>query len=135
MSQTPGENSGQPATARAEELLNNLGQRIGFFAAQTGQRIQNAAASIRDEADRMDQPSTEPGEKSNSPTIARTEEQGKLAMERAEDLVDHLGQRLGHFFALAGFQIQKAAARIREEGEDIWAEAQNIRQERLRSPH
>lgn len=134
MSQTPGEQSDQPATARAEELLNNLGQRIGFFAAQTGQRIQNTAASIRDEADRMDQPSTEPGEKSHSPTIARTEEQGKLAMERAEDLVDRLGQRLGHFFALTGFQAQKATARMREEAEDIWAEAQNIRQGRSRSP-
>jgi hypothetical protein len=43
-------------------------------------------------------------------------------MERAEDLVERLGQRLGHFTALAGFQIQKATARRREEIEDMWAE-------------
>ena len=134
MSQTPGEQSDQPATARAEELLNNLGQRIGFFAAQTGQRIQNTAASIRDEANRMDQPSTEPGEKSQSPTIARAEEQGKLAMEKAQGVANRLGQRLSHFFALAGFPIQKATARVREEVCDIWAQAQNIRQERSGSP-
>jgi len=118
MSQTPGEQSGHPATARAEELLNNLGQRI-----------QSAAVSLRDEADRMDQPSTEPGEKSHSSTIARAEEQGKLAMERAEELVD----RLSHYLALAGFQVQRAMAYMREEGEDIWAEAQNIHQKRTRS--
>jgi tRNA U34 5-carboxymethylaminomethyl modifying enzyme MnmG/GidA len=134
MSQAPGEQPGQLATARAEELLDSMGRRIGLFAAQAGQRIQHVAASIREEADRMDQPSTAPGEKSQAPTIARTEEQGKLTMERAEDLVERLGQRLGHFTALAGFQIQKATARVREEVEDMWAEAQNIRQERSRPP-
>jgi hypothetical protein len=111
-----------------------MGRRIGLFAAQTGQRIQNVAASIREEADRMDQPSTQSGEKSHSAAIAGTEEQGKLAMERAEDMVERLGQRLTHFTALAGFQIQKATARMREEVEDMWAEAQNIRQERSRPP-
>jgi hypothetical protein len=134
MSQAPGKQSGQPATERAEELWDGMGRRIGLFAAQAGQRMQHVAVSIREEADRMDQPSTVPGEKSHSPAMARTEQQGKLAMERAEDLVDRLGQRLGHFTALAGFQIQKATARMREEVEDMWAEAQNIRQERSRPP-
>jgi len=134
MSQTPKEQPAQPATARAEELLDNLGRRIGFLAAQASQRIQNAATSIRDEADGMDQLDTEPGEKSHSPTTARNEEEWKLAMTRAEDLVEQLGQRLSHYIALAGFQIQRTTARMREEGEDIWAEAQNIRQKRTRPP-
>src|SRR5437899_1152765 len=64
MSQTSGEKSGQPATERAEELLDSMGRRLGFFAALAGRRIQNAAASIREEAERRDQQNTTPGENS-----------------------------------------------------------------------
>ena len=42
------------------------------------------------------------------------------AVERAEDLVDQFGERLGT-------TLGRFAARAREELEDIWAEAQNIR--------
>jgi hypothetical protein len=48
-------------------------------------------------------------------------------VQRAEVVVDQLGQRLGHFLSIAGQQLRKVAARTREEAEDIWAEAQNIR--------
>jgi hypothetical protein len=82
MSQTPEE---QPATARAEALLGSLGRRFDLFAAQAGQRMQNIATSIREEADRMDQPATASGEKAHSPLAASAEERGKLAMTRAEE--------------------------------------------------
>jgi hypothetical protein len=134
MSQTPGEASKQPATVRAEALLDNVGQRLGLFAALTAQRIQHATASIREEADRLDQPNTSSEEKPASPALAQTEESGKQTKERAEELVDQLGQRIGHFAALSGLQIQRVAARAREEVEDMWAEAQNIRQESSRKP-
>lgn len=49
------------------------------------------------------------------------------ATQRAEVLVDAAGQRLGHFATLAGQRLQKWVALAREEGEDIWAEAQDIR--------
>ncbi len=42
------------------------------------------------------------------------------AMQRAEELVDAWGQKIGHFTA-------RLLARTREEAEDIWAEAQSIR--------
>ena len=58
------------------------------------------------------------------------EQSGQPATARAEELLDNLGQRLTHFFALAGFPIQQATARMREEAGDIWAQAQNIRQQR-----
>jgi len=134
MSQIPGENSGKPATARAEEVLDNLGRRIGLFTAQAGQRIQNVAASIREEADRLDQPETAPGEKSKTPLVAQTEEQGKPAKERAEVLVDRMGQRVSNWTSRTGFQVQRAVAFMREEVEDMWAEAQNIRRQKGRSP-
>lgn len=132
MNQTPREKSDHPATERAEELLDSMGRRIGFFAALAGQRIQNAAASIRVGTEQMNEPNTAPRENASQPTIARTEEKGKPAMERSEELVDSVVQRLSHYASLVGFQIQRATARTREEAEDMWAEAQNIRQENSR---
>lgn len=59
-------------------------------------------------------------ETKNGPTQNET-------MQRAEVMVDQLGQRLGRFLSAAGTQLRKATARAREEAEDIWAEAQHIR--------
>ena len=132
MSQTPEGTPRQPATVRAEALLDNVGQRVGLIAAQTVQRIQHAATSMREEADRLDQPGTSPEEKPGSPLPGRTEESGKPAKERAEELVDQLGKRIGHYGALTSLQVLRATARVREEVEDMWAEAQNIRQGRGR---
>jgi len=52
----------------------------------------------------------------------------RLATERAELIVDRMAQGIGRFTALAGLRIRKIAALTREEGEDMWAEAQGIRQ-------
>ena len=133
MSQTSREKSGQPATARAEEVLDSMGRRIGLFAARAGQRIQNTATSLREEADQMDQPDTAPGKKASQPGLTRAEK-SQLAMQRSEELVNRMVQRLSFYAAMAGYQVQKAAARAREEAEDMWAEAQNIRQENSRKP-
>jgi hypothetical protein len=132
MNQTPEEQPAQPATARAEALLGNLGRRFDRFTAQAGQRMHNAATSIREEADQMDQPATGSGEQAHGPRVARTEEEGKLAMERAEEFVDRVSHRLGHYLALGTFQAKRTTSRLREEGEDMWAEAQSIRQKKSR---
>ncbi len=52
------------------------------------------------------------------------------ATERAEAVVDLLGERIGAFAFIAGFQIRRLAARAREEAEDLWAEAQSVRRAR-----
>jgi hypothetical protein len=49
------------------------------------------------------------------------------ATERAEILVDQLGQKLGQWSGTAGERLRRFWARTREEGEDMWAEAQDIR--------
>ncbi len=54
------------------------------------------------------------------------ERQDRPATERAEELADRMGQRLGHATILVGLRIRKMAALAREEAEDIWAEAQSI---------
>lgn len=52
------------------------------------------------------------------------------AMERAEELVGHAGQRVGALTSLTALRIRKLAALAREEAEDVWAEAHNVRQRR-----
>jgi hypothetical protein len=47
-------------------------------------------------------------------------------MRRAEELVDRIGTRVGEPTAFLGHQLLRFGARIREEAEDIWAEAQNV---------
>lgn len=130
MEHTSGEQPGQAATARAEALLDNLGYRISLFASQAAQRVQNVATAIRDRAEQMERPSTEPGERTHSPKIEGAEEQGEIALVRAEDLVRRFEQQIGHYTSLASSYLQRQAARVREEGEDIWAEAQSICRER-----
>ena len=49
------------------------------------------------------------------------------ATERAEELVDRVGESVGNFAALAGWRMLKVAAFVREEAEDVWAEAQSVR--------
>ena len=60
-----------------------------------------------------------------------TEDQGgrsrRPATERAEELVDRVGESVGHLASLAGWRMLKAAAFVREEAEDVWAEAQSVR--------
>jgi hypothetical protein len=50
-------------------------------------------------------------------------------MERAEELVDRAGQWARPLASLVGLRILRAAALAREAAEDIWAEAQNVREE------
>lgn len=116
------------ATTRAEELLDRTGQRLAIFALQTRQRLQETISSIRSEADRMDQPSQHNGETRNKAT--RTDQQASaessLGTERAEDIIDRWTQRIGATATISSLQVQRFMARMREEVEDIWAEAQEI---------
>ncbi|HEV2093187.1 MAG TPA: E3 binding domain-containing protein [Rubrobacter sp.] len=49
------------------------------------------------------------------------------ATERAEELVDRMGEGIGYFASLTGLRLLKVAALAREEAEDMWAEAQSLR--------
>jgi hypothetical protein len=48
-------------------------------------------------------------------------------VRRAEELVDRIGVRVGEITASLGHQLLRLGARVREEAEDIWAEAQSLR--------
>lgn len=45
----------------------------------------------------------------------------------AEEMVDRIGAQIGRFATLVGHELLRAAARAREEVEDMVAEAQSIR--------
>ena len=130
MSQTQGR-SDKPPVVRADELLDNLGRRIGLFAGLAGQRIQSAAVNVRDQTRQMNQPETAAGEHATQPAGAEEAAQpgAEKATAKAEELVEGMTQRLGLFAARAGLQIQKATARMREGADDIWAEAQSVRKD------
>lgn len=57
-----------------------------------------------------------------------TEEASRQAMQRAEEMVDRLGEQVGQYVSAFGHNVLKWVARAREEAEDIWAEAQAIRE-------
>jgi hypothetical protein len=48
-------------------------------------------------------------------------------MERAEEMVDRIAERVSELTSVWGRKVLRLAARAREEAEDIWAEAQAIR--------
>lgn len=50
--------------------------------------------------------------------------------QRAEEIVDHAGERVGYFASSMAQRIRIATARAREEAEDMWAEAQSIRRKK-----
>ena len=150
MNQTPTENTentantGQSATERANQMLNQAGMRIGILAATARARLQQAATQIREEADHMDhippdgtKVSTEnghtvkrPGTTANASASSSPEAQQTAlpTTDRAEQMVDVAAQRVSHIAASVSFNIQKAWARTREEAEDILADAQAMRQ-------
>ncbi|CAA9587019.1 MAG: hypothetical protein AVDCRST_MAG19-5007 [uncultured Thermomicrobiales bacterium] len=51
------------------------------------------------------------------------------ATERAEEMLDRAGERVGRFASLLGQRVRRAAALAREEAEDMWAEAQSMRRQ------
>jgi len=64
------------------------------------------------------------------PGSTTTAEGDRSSTERAEEMVDRFAERVGHWTSVVGRKLLWLGARAREEAEDIWAEAQNIRQRR-----
>jgi hypothetical protein len=119
-------------TEKAEELLDRTGRRIGLFAGQVNQRIQGVATSLRKNAG---QGAARVGQPETAQETAQAGEPGQPATEKAEALVDRMGERVGTLAAVAGLQVMRITALLREGIEDMWAEAQNIRLQSRGKPH
>ncbi len=125
--------SQQSATNRAEEMMNRMAHGAGFFTALMRLRLQEAASAVRVKADQMNQPdqsATVRDKKSNDTSIVRIE---KPATKKAEETVDAFGQRLSAFVTATSLRVQKTTARLREDTEDIWAEAQSVQHRNSRT--
>ena len=120
MSQTTQERS---AVARAEGALDTMGQRLARFA--MGMR-----EHLRQTIDQLSHPdgSVNEGARTEGNDLPLAKEQ--IVMERAEALADRFVHRLERAMSLTDFQFQRGVARIREEGEDILAEAKDLARKR-----
>ncbi len=96
------------ATQRAEEIVGRMGEWLGGLVLGTLRGVERAATGTPPESP-LDTPAA------------------PAAVTRAEQVLDGAGERLGHFAALAGQRLRTAAALAREEAEDLWAEAQHLR--------
>ncbi|HEX6484408.1 MAG TPA: hypothetical protein VF043_36655 [Ktedonobacteraceae bacterium] len=139
MEQSKDEQSVQSAVARAEDLIERAGFRIGLFAGLAGQRMQSAPTSLRTAFTRMRSQNglrvvNREAAQPDRPTTERAVEADRPTPEKAEVLIDRLGQRLNRVASLGSLYVLKATAYIREEAEDIWAEAQSIRRDNIENP-
>lgn len=118
-------NKGATTTERAEQALDTIGYQLGFLAGKASQRFEQAVSTARTSA----QPHTpDTGEEAHngSPSLLPSEEATQQAFTRAEELVQVAEQRLGRWSALLSHQSQRLVARMREDFEDVWAEAQHL---------
>lgn len=130
MQPTQDEKAGQSATMRAEELFNRMGKGLGTLAASTSQRVQNAATLVRERVEQRNQHAEQPNHA--QPTSRPTPRSNAEVMAKADELVGQMEARLSYATSLVGFTLRKTAARLREEAEDMWAEAQHLRHQHRR---
>jgi len=88
------------------------------------------AAGAEDNAGAAGNSTSEKNGATSLPGSTTTAEGDRSGTERAEEMVDRLAERVGHWTSVVGRKLLWLGARAREEAEDIWAEAQNIRQRR-----
>lgn len=140
MEQLKDEQSVQRTAARVEDLIKPVGFRIGLFAGLAGQRIQSVPASLRTAFARMrsqNRPSVmnrEAAQQDQPTERERAEEADRQATEKAEVLIDRVGQRMNLIASLSSLYVLKATAYLREEAEGIWAEAQSLRRKNVENP-
>jgi DNA-binding ferritin-like protein len=132
INQQHGEQQSHPAVEHPDALVNRMAHSIGFYAARTYLGIQNITHKAHEETDRQNQMERKPidqsGESAQRSEQAQEPQQSRT--RKAEEMVDYLTQRLSSLTAMLKFNFQRTTAHVREDTEDIWAEAQSIRHHR-----
>jgi len=90
-------------------------------------RTHHRGRGTTDDDERQEAPEADQEGARSSNAGAGSEAAKRPAMERAEELADRLGEQIGHYASVVGYNVLRFFARAREEAEDIWAEAQSIR--------
>ncbi len=107
-----------------------MAHSIGFYAAHTYLRIQSITHTASEKAGRLDQLKIEQpelsGQSAQPSEQAAAQEAKQAATMRAEEMVNSLTQHLSSLMATVKLNAQRSAARVREDAEDMWAEARTI---------
>lgn len=112
---------------RTEQLLSQAGERLGTLIGRTIVGFRRSMQALRAEADQLDVPESAPAKQSTGKTDSRKDLAESPAVERAEELVDQTRQRAGQWMEVNGLRVRRAMAFAREELEDMWVEAQQMR--------
>jgi len=64
----------------------------------------------------------------SGPQSASTASDGRAGLDRAEELVDHLADRISSLTSDWGRKLLRLGSRARESAQDFWAEVQDFRQ-------
>lgn len=126
----------QPEAAQPAEGEQKPRRRPSRRPATTGQAPARNGSGAGTEAATGEHPAVQRAEEllnrmgerlSSLVSDARAREAGEARVGRADESMEEIGRRFGRFASLIGDRAIRAAARAREEVEDIWAEAQAIR--------
>ncbi|MEO7018531.1 MAG: hypothetical protein ABI234_00075 [Ktedonobacteraceae bacterium] len=127
-------------TEKTEQIVNEVGARVGMWAGKVVRRMQRTARSFSNEANRTDTPDEEHHEASygEQHMVSNGEHHTMSAehptMKRAEELVDHFGQHVVHWTQGGNMQLRRSIARLREDMEDMWVEAHEVQHHRHENP-
>ena len=123
-----------PADDVTGDAAGRLGEQVGRVAALAMRRLEQlASAGVAAAGQTMARPRQSDQRGAAAASDGRHDEPAS-ATARAEALVDDAGSQLGTLATLASHQLRRAAALAREEAEDLWAEAQQIRAAQRRDP-
>jgi uncharacterized FlaG/YvyC family protein len=125
INQQHGEQQSHPAVEHPDALVNRMAHSIGFYAARTYLGIQNITHKARGQDQLEKAQIDQSGESAQGSEQAQEPQQSRT--RKAEEMVDYLTQRLSSLTARLKFNFQRTTAHVREDTEDIWAEAQSIR--------
>ena len=108
-------NGSQATNGTATTVVDRAQSLLSHF----GSRVQSAGAKIQDAATHLPESS------------AAAVSEAAPATERAEQTLDRAGEQIGVFAVSLSHRLRKAVALVREEAEDMLAEAQSLRRKEV----
>jgi hypothetical protein len=106
------------------ERASRAGERFGHLVGQTMQRVERAGRTLRSEANTIDGEKVRVSHHTSTRSASRPEHSPK---ERAESLVNQFGAGFGKWTHATNTQTRRTFARLREDVEDVWMDAQDVR--------
>lgn len=129
MTQTPEGEASSSAIERAEKILSRAGEQFGVLVWRSRRRFQQAAQTLHEPVSHQDTPVSASVPPKERITTAHHLQENHPASERAEELVDQFGQHASHWVIENSLRARRTLARLREDAEDVFVEAQEMHNE------